>query len=242
MNLTQIPAWNEIELLKEPVEKSPITVIGKGDKKRVLWVGVDLFIQTREYIENEREAVVIRWQKRMGSNYCAPKEIFLSTKTGLRLHKDSVSQRFAVAFRKAGVRGSLHRVRARFLTDLVQIALEAELEKLGSIPDAISLLLPIAEIAGHSNVANLTPYLAIGRKRLYRETVVERSAALKERAISSQRRVDVNLVKLRSSQAALDLVDAMCSGKKSKIVRALHLLCENQQIDVAQLLSRNVRQ
>lgn len=239
LTVAQIPDWDKIELLEDTQEKQEITVTGKGNKIRSLWVGADLLIQSREYIENERAAVIARFQARRGSVYKSPKEIFLSSKTGRQLHEDTVSQRFAIAFRKAQVKGWLHRVRARFLTELMITTLEAELEKLGSIPDATSVLLPVAEIAGHSNVESLTPYLAAGKKRLLHQTLAERTASLNERALSSERRAAVNLAKLRSSKTNLDLVKALSRGRKKEIVRALSEVCKSFNIDGQQIVSEN---
>lgn len=235
LKVAQIPTWNEIAELEESEKKSALTVVGKRNKKRTILAEAGLLIQTREYIEHERNKIATRWRRRLKSNYKVPKEIFLSTKTGQKIQEDSISQRFALAFRKAGVAGSLHRVRARFLTDLIFATLESEFEKLGTIPDAASVLLPVAEIAGHSSIPTLAPYFAMARKRLYRETKTEKAARLKEREVSSQRRLDMNLMRLRASETALNLFDALGSGKKSRIVTALKDVCKNHRIDVAKL-------
>jgi site-specific recombinase XerD len=235
LKVDQIPSWEEIQRLEDTEEKCELTIMGKGRKSRSIWVGADILIQTREYIENERESVVNRWRKRLGSNYEKPKEIFLSSKTGISIQKDTVSQIFATAFRKAAVRGSMHRVRARFITGLTENAAEKEFEKFGSIPDATSLLLPIAQIAGHSNVETLLPYLAVGKKRLLRQTVAEATALLQERAVGAERRASINLVKLKSSDGALDLVAAVSSGNKRKIANAIIAFCEANSIDALQL-------
>jgi integrase len=236
LRVSQIPTWDEIDVLENSEERTALTITGKGNKNRSLWVGIDLLIQTREYIENERRTIVSRWRKLLGPSYKNPATIFLSSKTGLRLHEDSVSQKFALAFRKAGVKGSMHRVRARFLTDLVENALERELETLGAIPDATSVLLPIAQIAGHNNVSTLMPYLAIGKKRLLRQTVAERTAMSQERAIGAERRSSTNLLRLRSSVVALNLAQSLSSGNEKRIKHALIALCEAQGIDIPQLM------
>jgi integrase len=224
LNVAEIPPWDELMELEETGDKKEITITGKRGKKRSLWVGADLLSQTREYIEDERDKVVSRWRKRYGPNYKVPHEIFLSRKTGRGLHRDTLSQKYAIAFRKAGVKGSLHRVRARFITDLVFNALEGAIEKLGSIPDAASLLLPVAELAGHSNPETLAPYVAVGKKRLMRQTVVERAAAFKELAISAGRGASINRMKLRGSQITVALVKAISSGNKKRIAAELDKL------------------
>jgi integrase len=226
LNVADIPPWDELMDLEESGDKREIIITGKRGKKRSLWVGADLLSQTREYMEGERDSVVSRWRKRYGSNYKVPQDIFLSSKTGRGLHKDTLSQKYALAFRRAGVKGSLHRVRARFVTDLVFSVLEAAIEKLGSIPDAASLLLPVAEAVGHSNVQTLVSYLAVGKKRLLRQTVVERAAAFKELAISAERGASINRMKLRGSQLTIALVKAISSGNKKRIAAELKRLAE----------------
>jgi integrase len=237
ISVAEIPAWDELMMLEESGDKKEITITGKRGKRRSLWVGADLLSQTREYIEDERHKVVKRWRKRYGSNYKVSHDIFLSMKTGRGLDKDTLSQKYALAFRKAGVKGSLHRVRARFITDLVFNALEAAIERLGSIPDAASLLTPVAELAGHSNLETLARYLAVGKKRLLRQTDVERAAVFKERAVVAERRSTTNLIKLHSSAGALRLVKAFSSGNKGRIRTALKELCEDYDVSGLQPLS-----
>jgi integrase len=221
---SQIPGWDEILVLEKTGEKKEITVIGKGSKRRLLWVGADLLSQTRDYIEEEREAVAARLRGRFGSSYKNPDEIFLSSKTGLPLHPDSISQKFAKAFRKAGVAGSGHRVRARFLTNLAVNTFEREFEKLGSIPDLTSTLLPVAQIAGHSDVNTLKAYLAFGVKRLLRQTAAERASAAEDKAIGAERRFDAALIKLKGIPAMSELAKAVKVGSRQKIIHELQKL------------------
>ncbi len=216
---SQIPEWKEIMELEEAGEKKEITVIGKGNKRRSLWVGADLLSQTRDYIEEERQVIVTRFHNTLRSHYKNPPEIFLSSKTGLRMNRDSISQKFAKAFRKAGVRGSGHRVRARFLTNLAVNTFERELEKLGAIPDMTSALLPVAQIAGHSNIETLSHYLALSKKRLLQQTTAERAASAEERAIVAERSFHMKLIKLKGIDSVHALVKAIQSGSK-KIVTA----------------------
>jgi hypothetical protein len=134
------------------------------------------------------------------------------------------------------VRGSIHRVRARFLTNLIEHAIERELEARGAIPDATSVLLPIAQLAGHTHVETLASYYAIGKKRLLRQTVAERTAVAEERAIGAERRSSTNQLRLKHSTEALKLFRALLSGNKRKLERAIEAMCEAQGIDRSQLV------
>ena len=236
LKVEQIPGWDQIQRLEDNDEKYEIVITGKRRKRRSLWVGADLLAQTREYIENERQRIIDRWRKRLGSLYKNPDGIFLSLKTGTTLCADTISQICAIAFRNASVKGSMHRVRARFATDLSENAVEKELERFGTIPDAVSVLLPVAQRLGHTQVETLFSYLAIAKKRLLCQTVAERTANLNERAISAERRTTSSLARLRYSKVILRLDEAISSGHTPDVLNAIRDVCESQQIDVSRIL------
>jgi integrase len=224
LNLSQIPEWDEIERLQEVGDNKEISIVGKGGKKRSIWAGTDLLFQTQEYIVEERQSIVDHFRERLGSTYKKPKAVFLSSKSGRQLHPDSISQTFAKAFRKAGVGGSGHRVRARFLTNLTENAFESEFERRGSIPDLVSTLLPVAQIAGHSRVETLIPYVGIAKKRMLKQTAAERTAVMEQRAIAVERRLAVNLMKLHKANSISDLTKSIESGNKKRIKNELEKL------------------
>jgi integrase len=226
LKVSDIPEWDEILDLEEKGETKDISIVGKGRKRRSIWARPELLAQTRDYIEGEREALVGRLRARLGSSYRIPKEVFLSSKTGHRLHNDTVSQNFAKAFRKAGVKGSGHRVRARFITNLAEASFEAAYEKLGSVPDLVSVLIPIAELAGHTNVETLKPYFAIVRRRLLIQTMAERRAAAETKAVAAERRAEAGLHRLKGAGMLSELARAVESGNKKKILTALRSLTE----------------
>lgn len=221
---SQIPDWDGIYALEIKEEKKEITIVGKGGKKRLIWAGSDLLTQTRYYIEIERQAVVDNLRSRNGPTYKNPQEIILSSKTGLPLHPDSLSQKFARAFSKAGVKGSGHRIRARFLTNLAVNAYERELEKLGSVPDVMSTLLPVAQIAGHKNIQTLECYLAFAKKRLLQQTAAERASTAEDKAIAAERRLGAALIKVKGIPAMSELAKAIKAGSRQKIVHELKRL------------------
>lgn len=226
LKVSQIPSWDEIIDLEEKCENKEFIVTGKGGKKRFIRAGPDLLAQTRDYIEVERQAVVQRVRSRLGPSYREPEEIFISSTTGHRLHNDTVSQNLARVFREAKVRGSGHRARARFLTNLTEAIFEAAFEKLGSVPDMTSILLPVAELAGHNNVATLRPYLAIAMRRLLQQTQAERKATAETKAVAAERRAAASLLRLRATESVKELVHAVESGDKKKVLVTLHGLIE----------------
>ncbi len=214
-----VPDWGALELIELEDENAKITVTGKGGKKRIVFAGVDLLTQTREYIENERQTIENRFCLKQDSNYKKTESIFLSAKTGLQLTADSVSQQFAKAFKKAGIKGSGHRIRARFLTNLVISLLEAQFEKFKSLPDAASILLPAAQIAGHNNIETLRPYLDIARKGLLQDTEAMRAATAKDKVVISERRVVLSRANLNRNKGFENLINKLKSGNSTAALR-----------------------
>lgn len=200
-------------------DHAKINVTGKGGKKRIVFAGRDLLTETQEYIENERQAMVRRFRSKQGEIYPEPHNIFLSAKTGLSLTPDAVSQQLAKAFRKAGIKGSGHRIRARFLTNLVGSLLEAQFEKFKSLPDAASILLPAAQIAGHNNIETLRPYLDIARKRVLLDTDSSRAATAIDKAIVSERRASMAQNEIYNNKQFEKLIKEIKSGRSSVALR-----------------------
>ncbi len=219
LKTTDIPEWGTLESVEREDENEKITVVGKGDKKRMVFAGIDLLTQTREFIENERQTIVYRFRSKQSAIYKEPKNIFLSAKTGLQLTPDAVSQQFAKAFKKAGVKGSGHRVRARYLTNLVTGLLEAQFEKFKSLPDVASILLPAAQIAGHNNIETLRPYLDIARKGILQNTESMRATMAKDKAIVSERRVSISQNKLDKNKDFENLINTIKSGNSAAALR-----------------------
>ena len=167
LKIKHIPSWEDIDRLQQEDEVYEIEIIGKGNKKRIVSVSYDVLSETRSYIETERQEILNRFKKKNSKKYKDPEHIFLSLKTGLVMHPDTVSQVLAKAFKIAEVKGSGHRVRARYLTNLMITLLEAEYEKRKSIPDNMTILMIVAQLAGHNHIETLRPYLAIAKKSLF---------------------------------------------------------------------------
>ena len=228
LKISDVPGWDEIQTLEENQDNAKITVTGKGNKRRIVFAGTDLLTQTLDYIETERKAIVKRFNSRKDANYKEPKSIFLSNKTGMSLNVDSVSQLFAKAFRKAGVRGSGHRVRARFLTNLVTGLLEAQFEKFKSLPDAASVLLPAAQIAGHNHIETLRPYLDLAKKALLQDTHAMRLSTARDKAIVVNRQYEITKEKLKIEKEFESLLNLVESGKESDAIKELQRLIRDR--------------
>lgn len=229
LKTSDIPDWNEIQMLDDKQDDAKICVIGKGDKKRIVFAGADLLSETRNYIETERKAVVEKFSSRKDVDYKETKSIFLSNKTGMGLNVDSVSHSFAKAFRKAGVRGSGHRVRARFLTNLVTALLEAQFEKFKSLPDAASVLVPAAQIAGHNHIETLRPYLDLAKKALLQDTHAMRLSTARDKATVINRQYEIKKEKLRIKNEFESLLNLIESGRETDAIKELQELIKNRQ-------------
>lgn len=138
----------------------------------VLYVPADVIWDTINYIENQRATIVANSRgKRKGA-------IFLSER-GTQIVADSVSRICNKLFNAADVqRANIHRLRARFAHNAVEIALN-HLEEAGVTLDVSSgwhetALVIAAEMMGHTSTRSLEPYL---HDILFRRTEIARLRA-----------------------------------------------------------------
>jgi integrase len=177
-NLTveQIPSWTKIDELfsKSLVYELRLTKT-KGGNGRYVGVIPDLLERTREYIEDPRREIVVRFKKLKGIAYFEPDEIFLSSKTGLPLNFTAISNLLTSLFKQAGVEGHGHRLRATYLTRLFDAEIAAEELRLATHPGSKAqidwelVLRKVADRAGHKNIDSLRPYLTAAKKRYTRD-------------------------------------------------------------------------
>lgn len=97
-------------------------------------------------------------------------------------------------------------------------------KKQGSITDLTSVLLPVAQIAGHNSVESLKPYLAIARKRLLQQTKAARAAVAEDKEVAAKHRLLITLAKLQATKELQGLAKAIKSGDKKKIIDELQKL------------------
>ena len=105
-----------------------------------------------------REASVRQWLA-TGGSYAPPAVAFLSSKTGKEMLLGTVADLVADAFADLGLRGSGHRLRAHFATELALRLLQERLPLNGGIYDAAIEnweLLHVAEALGHASVSTTT--------------------------------------------------------------------------------------
>ncbi|HKO98143.1 MAG TPA: site-specific integrase [Pyrinomonadaceae bacterium] len=221
LTVDQIPDWNEIyDLIQQDSCKNLDLVVTKGGHHRIIELVPDLLLRTRNYIEEDRLAVVRRFKQKHGGIYKAPTAVFLSEKTGRRLTLGAITNLFREAFKKASVRGSGHRMRARYLTNLVQHYYDEAFAKHGNSISFDIVLLKAAEAAGHASPASLRPYLNLVRKRRLTTQDGERRRYLQQRLLSLERDLNAKSRQLETTTFVAELVTAIRSGNKSTIKRA----------------------
>lgn len=133
------------------------TVLEKGSKPRGLPIIIDLFIEILDYIWNERAKFVTRRAengKKSSSDF-----VFLSQETGNALKPGSVGKIMKQLFRRAGVPGSGHRLRATFAEDIVRDLYLRDRAIHGQNYNIDAILMLAAEYMGHKDPQSLRPYI-----------------------------------------------------------------------------------
>jgi integrase len=156
LSVNDIPDRSLCAQLEDADQLHYLYVIGKGGKRRAVPVLPSLLLQTHAYIRRARRDLV--------SNLPAARDsgsLFVSPRTGLALNRTYVSRLFSQAFKNDKERKlTLHRLRARFASKLVQNLLFAELKR-SPISDLFesTILFKAAAILGHKDIETLRPYL-----------------------------------------------------------------------------------
>ena len=212
----QIPNWEEIYSLQQCGEAYELRLTKtKGGRVRHVGVLPELLQKTREYIEGPRATLVARFKRKQKSAYREPAEVFLSDKTGLSLKLTAISNLLTGWFKKAGVPGHGHRLRASYLINLFEAELAAEESRIAAHPGTKSridyeiILRKVAERAGHAHVESLRPYLTLVRKRRLREpgvanlvTLDQRIAAKLQELALLEHRIAMNKGQLQLTKSA----------------------------------------
>jgi integrase len=186
--LDDIPSWDVIEALQGTGEIWRLKVRnGKGGKLRKVPVSPHLLFMTREYIELERQDLIERYA---GRRVGVPDAVFLSDRCA-EMNPNSVSNLAAKLLADAGVkRASLHRLRAVFLTRVVERFMDRT-DEFGLRVGEETALLKAAEYAGHGSIETLRPYLTALKKARLESQRPEVLEELEERKRHLQREIAV---------------------------------------------------
>ena len=105
ITVKDIPSWDEIEEYMESDKTFILTILGKGNKERDVPVIPELMVRAREYIEEERKAVITRAKSR-NSTFKPSDELFLSATTALPLTKEYVSRHVSELMKYVDIKGA----------------------------------------------------------------------------------------------------------------------------------------
>ncbi|OCI91793.1 hypothetical protein A6U86_19915 [Rhizobium sp. AC27/96] len=133
-----------------------INVIEKGGKVRHLAIPIELVIEILDYIWEYRHRQVLDG---LGKGRVASDHVFLSYETLNAFLPDSIGKELRKIFRKLGIPGSPHRLRAAGAEDIVR---DLYLKQKAQNPSAIdfrSILEIASEILGHRNTKTIKRYI-----------------------------------------------------------------------------------
>ena len=210
-----IPNWEKIFQLQDEEAVYPLRIVGKGGKTRIVPLTHEMLAITRDYIDGERRAVFDRNMKP------DPGYIFISHRSGKKLCADYVTNLMSIAFKGSEVDATLHRARARFLSRIVEQALDEGIDKFGFNFSHDTVLLKASEVAGHSNPSTLRYYLNLHLKRRAKETDAGRVHSLREKEIVARRAFEHTNLRLRRLDMTKELVASLQGQDSDNIEQAL---------------------
>lgn len=208
----------------------PIRVVRKGGETWTVLAPTDLVLATWDWIFIGRADLVERCRRSI-VGYQEPKEIFISSRTGMSLNKDSLTTLARRDFAAANVeKASLHRFRSKFCVELIQTLVGSLSEgglRIGATSSWVETILTIAaERMGHMSPMSLRPYLNQVLDRKIRETEASqaRSVKISIRLLSNRRRILRRTVDLNMHLKEIsDSIDRGDSKKTSRLIRQLQV-------------------
>ena len=208
----QVPTWDVIDGLREAGAAHELRLTTtKGDRPRHVAVLPELLEKTREYVEETRAEIVLRFKKKKGPAYKVPSEVFLSSKTGMAMDLTSISNMLTRWFKSADVKGHGHRLRAAYLTNLFEAELRAEESRITAHPgtkiaiDYELILRKVAERAGHAHLDSLRSYLTLAKKRRARADGATDFVTLQQQLDAKRQELAILNRRLTTQRAELGL-------------------------------------
>lgn len=147
------------------IEDKELTItlhVTKGMKARETVIDPQLVIDTWTFIEGRRAQMLK--QKALVDKAELP--IFLSSRTGRKMHDDSLTNLFSLKQKQAGIkRASLHNLRSKGATDRVERLIDMYEHTGSPVPDEETLLLQAQELLGHASTETTRGYIRREKKR-----------------------------------------------------------------------------
>ncbi|MBK7209617.1 MAG: hypothetical protein IPH99_04535 [Xanthomonadales bacterium] len=222
---SQLPDATEVAALIEEDRPCVVQVLRKGRRMGQLSPMPDLLLRTLDYLENERREVVDRCRKKF-VGYSEPEEVFISSKTGMPLHPDSVTSLGAKLFQKAGIsNANVHRLRARFAVRTVEGLIDA----MGDVGISLgadsswkeTILQKASERMGQSSPESLRPYLNYVLNRRLQASDAHSTMNRASRVRELERREIILLKRLEREQQIYRASVLIRSGKAEEALDML---------------------
>lgn len=224
---SHLPGPHQLERLLDDDTDWRIEIERKGGAFKSLFVSPELIIRTLDYVEYARADVVADCRRRI-AGYREPEEVFLSARTGLVLHPDSVTSMGRRTFDAAGIaNANIHRFRAKKAVQVVEMLLEAmfEGESIGPTSTWIETILTKAsEQMGHMSPSSLRPYLTyvLNRRIVNSEAYRRARKSAKVRQLEARARTLQDLITKRVK--LLEKTGTACRARPQTIARVLEAL------------------
>jgi integrase len=216
---SSLPNKEELSVLIAREEDAEIRVgRRKRGSKAPLRANPFLILTSLNWIEGGRRKIVEDCRKKI-VGYCEPDEIFISSTTGQVLAPDSVTKIMSTAFKAAGVKkASLHRLRAKAIVEELERYVDAFLElNIVIEPDsqwAETVLVKVAEMAGHASPMSLRPYLNFVLHRRLSLTEADRRKRLAERTRDLERRAAAAKAELEQNENIVAAIRLFGAGER----------------------------
>lgn len=220
---SHMPTMEQLDALIEHDEYWPVIVRRKGGLTQALNAPPDLVLRTLDYRDGGRRRIVEACRKTI-VGYREPDEIFLSSRTGMPLHPDSVTAIGRQVFGAAGIaRANIHRLRARFAVRTVETLVDAVFgdRMIGSESNWVeTILVKAAEMMGHASPRSLRPYLTYVLNRRILNADGTKANALAAR-LRQLKLAEGTLVRRLQSQKDLQIVASHLQAGRRKDAASL---------------------
>lgn len=210
---SHLPSPQKLAEIQRRGEDWMILVERKGGKYKRLMVPADVIEQTIAYIAYDRAAVVARCERQI-EGYAEPDHVFISSTTGMVLHRDSVTSIGRRSFQRAGIKcANIHRLRARFAIRTIEKLVDGLFENIsiGTHSNWIeTILIKAAELMGHGHPASLRPYLTY---------VLNRKLQTSDANTSERLRAKIQRMTIEVEKVGLKLVFSQELAAAGQVIR-----------------------
>lgn len=236
---SDLPTDDQLTTLLEREESWEIKIgRRKRRSKAPLRANPYLLMQTLDWIEEGRREIVSDCRTKI-RGYREPDDIFISSTTGKVLTPDSVTKIMGSAFKNAGVqKASLHRLRAKAIVEEIEKHVDAFFDMDIIVEPgsqwAETILVRVAEMAGHASPISLRPYLNFVLARRLSLTEADRLKRRAEKTRHLERRTASAKAWLEKNESIMEAIKLTRRGQYEKAFEILRdhlndLSCKQKQ-------------